>query len=220
MLRGFTREKAFENDMELLRALATGGECKNGSCSEEVKVIQDDDGNVLFPKPKAQGKDVLDYLVWETWIPDDPVSLEEMSRLQKEQREKENRAFEEANEEFCKQFKDDMANRKRSEKKKEASSEELVQSGNKAFQRRQYDRALTSYEAALKSIPWNCRALRNIAQVYLKQERYEEALEFSERAVFLEQANTKNLWRRSRALENLGKSQLMQTCAHHTNQGV
>merc|ERR1711991_65158 len=37
-----------------------------------------------FPQPKRKGKDCLDYSMWEKWIPDDPVSLEELRAKEKE----------------------------------------------------------------------------------------------------------------------------------------
>ena len=192
--------------MKLLKALALGESAAggNGESLQDTVVIKDDDGNVLFPKPKARAKDVLDYSVWDKWVPDDPVSLTEMSELQKQQREKENSAFEEANPEFCSQFKQDMAERKRSEQSKEKRSEDNVQKGNQAFKRKAYEKALSSYAAAVKVVPCNTKALRNMAQVYLKQGATDDALEFSERALFLEPDNSKNIWRRSRALELLG----------------
>merc|ERR1711865_1350674 len=45
--------------------------------SSQQKVTVEIEGQI-FPKPKVEGKDCLDYSKWDKWVPDDPVSLAEM----------------------------------------------------------------------------------------------------------------------------------------------
>eukprot|EP00512_Aurantiochytrium_limacinum_P014437 CAMPEP_0171574796 /NCGR_PEP_ID=MMETSP0961-20121227/5585_1 /TAXON_ID=87120 /ORGANISM="Aurantiochytrium limacinum, Strain ATCCMYA-1381" /LENGTH=845 /DNA_ID=CAMNT_0012130209 /DNA_START=243 /DNA_END=2781 /DNA_ORIENTATION=- len=165
---------------------------------ENEVTITDDDGTVLFPRPKQQG-DSLDYSKWDRWIPDDPVSLEEMQRAKDQIEEERNRQFEAANPEFCNQFKRDQAKRIASRDEKSRSAEKYRrQQGNMHFLKKNFDAALRSYGCALQSVPWSLSVLCNIAQVYLVQGALDDALEYCERALFIDDTNVKALWRHSR----------------------
>ncbi len=184
-------------------ARGTVSKVKHQNEKEQSTKILDDDGNILFPRPK-QECDVLDYTVWDKWIPDDPVSLEEMQRAKEKIEDERNLAFEQANPEFCNQFKEDQEKRRKANEKKEQDNEKLRLRGNQLFKRKKYLEALKCYMDALESMPWSVSIIGNIAQVYLRQKNYERALEFSERALFLEPENVKALWRHSRACIGAG----------------
>ena len=46
--------------------------------------------------------------MWEKWIPDDPVSLEELRQKEKEINKQKDAVFEKNNPEFCNNFIEDM----------------------------------------------------------------------------------------------------------------
>mmetsp|Transcript_28183 Transcript_28183/g.45287 ORF Transcript_28183/g.45287 Transcript_28183/m.45287 type:complete len:840 (-) Transcript_28183:118-2637(-) len=204
LIVGMTREQAWKERDERLTALAAGKRSKrvSGTGKDEQIVITDDDGVVLFPKPKAKS-DALDYSVWDKWIPDDPASLEEMQRAKDDIEDERNREFEQANPEFCQQFKDDQEKREEARMKKEKDGEKLKVRGNRFFKRKQYEEALKAYHDALLIIPLDLAVLGNIAQVLLRCEKFDEALEFCERSLFLDPDHTKSLWRHAKA--SIGK---------------
>ena len=192
LLRGITREKA-----EAERKAGVG--VRAAGDVETPEPITDDDGNILFPLPKKV-VDRLDYSVWDSWIPDDPVSLEEMRAKQNAVEAENNRRFEEANPEFCKQFLEDQEKREESKRKKLRNAEKRKLEGNKHMKRRRYEEALKSYHDALKLDPVGVAILTNIAQAHLKLKQYDDVVEFCDRALFVKPDSTKALWRRARAL--------------------
>ena len=84
----------------------------------DQKVTVEIEGEI-FPKPKKQGKDCLDYSVWDKWVPDDPVSLAEMKEKVDQVEGKKNALFEQNNPEFCTNFKEDMDQREKTKVRKE-----------------------------------------------------------------------------------------------------
>ena len=198
MLRGATRE-------EVQQARKEGRNRKGVAEANAVNPVLDDDGRVLFPQPKKQGVDRLDYSVWDSWVPDDPVSLEEMHERKAKIDEENNKRFEEANPEFCSQFLEDQAKRQESQEKKRRKAEKAKLSGNKLMKRRDYAGAIKKYHDALKLNPTFVPALTNLAQAHLKRKEYDDALEYCDRALFVQPDCVKALWRRARALKLLGR---------------
>merc|ERR1711871_1792258 len=145
-----------------------------------------------FPQPKKKGKDCLDYSTWEKWIPDDPVSLEEINQQKDE-------IFEKNNPEFCNNFIDDMKKREKSKLRKETTAEVQKQKGNKAFKRRDYEKALRRYQEALDEMPFLVPVLSNIAQCHLKLKNYDDTIEYCSRALFLKPSWVKAYSRRALA---------------------
>eukprot|EP00949_MAST-11_sp_MAST-11-sp1_P001422 g1422.t1 len=162
-----------------------------------VEIDAEDGSKVQFPRPKQKGKDCLDYSVWERWIPDDPVSLQEMKEKVDEVEKKKDEQFEAANKEFCDNFKKDMEDREKSRLRKETDAQRAKEKGNRYFKKRDYNSALTCYKEALDLLPYAQPVLTNIAQVYIKKKEYDEAIEFCNRALFLKENNVKALSRRA-----------------------
>lgn len=125
----------------------------NGKLSEEDK------------KQLKISRYTMDYSKWDSWSPSDEVSRQE--ELEREEREEKlkNEEFEKNNPEFCKQFVEDMANRKKSTQKKQEQADSLRLKGNKYFLAKDFTRALETYMEALKSAPFDPKLLLNIAQV-------------------------------------------------------
>jgi tetratricopeptide (TPR) repeat protein len=152
----------------------------------------------IFPKQQVnKGKDCLDYSVWDKWVPDDPVSLAEMKeKVDKVDAEK-NVLFEKNNPDFCNNFKEDMEKREKTKVRKETDAERNRQKGNKKFKKKEYKGALKLYKEALQLTPLVIPILTNIAQAYIKLNDYDEATEYCNRALFLDEQNVKALSRRS-----------------------
>ena len=152
-----------------------------------------------FPQPKQKGKDCIDYSMWEKWIPDDPVSLEELRAKEKEINKEKDALFEKNNPEFCNNFIDDMKKREKTKTRKATTAEVQKQKGNKAFKKRDYEKALRRYQEALDEIPYLVPVLSNMAQCHLKLKNYDDAIEYCTRALFLKPTWVKAYSRRALA---------------------
>lgn len=152
-----------------------------------------------FPQPKKKGKDCLDYSTWEKWIPDDPVSLEELRVKEKEINKQKDEIFEKNNPEFCNNFIDDMKKREKSKLRKETTAEVQKQKGNKAFKRGDYEKALRRYQESLDELPYLVPVLSNMAQCHIKLKNYDDAIEYCTRALFLKPTWVKAYSRRALA---------------------
>jgi tetratricopeptide (TPR) repeat protein len=139
---------------------------------------------------------------------------------QKEEEDKQNKLFEENNKEFCSQFLDDMNARKQQTEKKQQTAMTLKLKGNKYFKARKFLEALEQYMEALKLAPFDGTAiLTNIAQVqpsfypslpfigpsplsstpqaHIQLNNFEDALEFLDRALYLDPKCLKALSRKA-----------------------
>ncbi|XP_043920267.1 protein unc-45 homolog B isoform X2 [Protopterus annectens] len=85
---------------------------------------------------------------------------------------------------------------------------QLKEEGNKYFQASDYDNAIQSYTTAIK-LTKDKKALavlyRNRSACYLKKENYVQAASDASKAIDVNAADIKALYRRSQALEKLGK---------------
>ncbi|GMG16808.1 unnamed protein product [Phytophthora fragariaefolia] len=70
-----------------------------------------------------KARDANDYSLWDQWVPEDPVSLQEQAEREVELEKLRNREFESNNPEFCNQFKKDMEERQRSQEEKTRTAE-------------------------------------------------------------------------------------------------
>jgi hypothetical protein len=80
--------------------------------------------------------------------------------------------------------------------------------GNTAFRCGNLPEAMKCYRKALKILPFEVPVLTNMAQVSLKQEAWEDALEWCERALFVDRKCVKGLFRRALAYKAMGRLQL------------
>jgi len=160
-----------------------------------------------FPQPKKKGKDCIDYSMWEKWIPDDPVSLEELRQKEQEINKQKDAEFEKNNPEFCNNFIEDMKKREKSKLRKETTAEVQKQKGNKAFKRRDYEKALRRYQEALDEMPFLVPVLSNMAQCHLKLKNYDDTIEYCSRALFLKPSWVKAYSRRALAKRRKGMFQ-------------
>ena len=104
------------------------------------------------------------------------------------------------------QFKDDLAVREEARQKKEDGANISRLKGNRYFKAGHLDKALTCYFESLKASPFKVETLTNITQVYLRQNLYDDALEFADRALHVNGKHVKALSRRAVALKALGQS--------------
>lgn len=106
-----------------------------------------------------------DYSKWESWQPTDEVSRLEEEEKRRQEEEEANKLFEQNNPDFCKQYLNDMEERKKATVKKQESADILRLKGNRFFKAQDYPRALELYMEAMKETPFDGRLLLNIAQV-------------------------------------------------------
>ena len=143
----------------------------------------------------------LDYSKWDTWNPtEDPASIEERELEEKAAEKRKNAQFEKDNTEFCNQFMDDMKERQKKTDKKAESANVMRIKGNNEFKRKDYRTALIHYMDSLKVLPYESKTLTNIAQVFIKQEEYDDAEEFLKRVLYLDPKNVKGLSRMATVL--------------------
>ncbi|XP_018318631.1 protein unc-45 homolog B [Agrilus planipennis] len=88
-------------------------------------------------------------------------------------------------------------------------AQQLKEKGNEAFKNSDWESAILYYTKAIKLAEKDERNLaifyKNRAAAYLKQEKYEEALNDCNRSLEIIPTDPKTLFRRSQALENLGR---------------
>ncbi|POM72491.1 Hypothetical protein PHPALM_10782, partial [Phytophthora palmivora] len=144
-------------------------------------------------------RDANDYSLWNQWVPEDPVSLQEKAEREAELEKLRNREFENNNPEFCNQFKKDMEERQRSQEQKARMAELLKHKGNRFYKRKEYQDAIKSYMEALTASPFNVAVLANIAQCYLRLDELDDCTEFCTRTLFIDENYVKALSRRATA---------------------
>jgi tetratricopeptide (TPR) repeat protein len=81
----------------------------------------------------------------------------------------------------------------------------IITVGNKSFQKKQYQEALEYYMQSLKLLPFEVKTLTNIAQVHIKVKAYDDALEFLNRSIYVDEKNVKSLSRKCFVLTELGR---------------
>ncbi|RHY97051.1 hypothetical protein DYB35_006978 [Aphanomyces astaci] len=145
-----------------------------------------------------------DYSMWNKWEPQDPVTLDEKARHDALVEKMKNDQFEQANPDFCTQFKHDLEKRQQSTRDKDRLAQKHKTQGNTYFKRRQYTPALASYMAALVEAPYCPLILTNIAQVHLRLNATDDALEFCNRALFVAPTHIKALSRKASILHGRG----------------
>ena len=79
----------------------------------------------------------------------------------------------------------DIADRTKNREKKESSANIFRLKGNNYYKKSDYNNAMQMYQEALKILPYDCKTLLNMAQVYIKQKLYEDALEFISRTLYI-----------------------------------
>ncbi|EGZ11807.1 hypothetical protein PHYSODRAFT_518097 [Phytophthora sojae] len=146
-----------------------------------------------------KARDANDYSLWDQWVPEDPVSLQEKAEREAELEKLRNREFETNNPEFCNQFKKDMEERQRSQEEKARTAERLKQKGNRFYKKKQYEDAIKSYMEALLASPFNVAILANIAQCYLRLDQLDDCVEFCTRTLYVDEKHVKALSRRATA---------------------
>jgi len=166
--------------------------------------VRDEDGNaVVAPKCESTEKERIrqrytaDYSRWNDWVPTDQATVEENEMKEAELDKERNKAFEENNKDFCGQFLEDMDVRTKASAKKKEDAEKARAKGNKRFQRKEWALALSDYMESLRFLPFEPKTLTNIAQVHIKLNNYDDALEFLSRTLYLDYAHAKALSRRA-----------------------
>mmetsp|Transcript_21311 Transcript_21311/g.27710 ORF Transcript_21311/g.27710 Transcript_21311/m.27710 type:complete len:1112 (+) Transcript_21311:77-3412(+) len=146
-----------------------------------------------------------DYSRWELPVVDDPATVAEQAELQAANEEKENAEFEKNNPDFCGEFRVDQEKRAAAAKDKESGANVLRLKGNRFFKAKRFSEAIEKYMASLKVQPYTVNTLNNIAIAYHKKNLFEDAVEFSNRAVYLDSTHIKARVRRAASLKALGR---------------
>ncbi|KAL3662783.1 hypothetical protein V7S43_012186 [Phytophthora oleae] len=146
-----------------------------------------------------QSRDANDYSLWNQWVPEDPVSLQEKEEREAELEKLRNREFETNNPQFCNQFKKDMEERQKSQQEKAHTAERLKQKGNRFYKKKQYEEAIKSYMEALTASPFSVAVLANIAQCFLRLDQLDDCVEFCTRTLYVDNNHVKALSRRATA---------------------
>ncbi|KAK1931805.1 Sperm-associated antigen 1 [Phytophthora citrophthora] len=152
-----------------------------------------------------KSRDANDYSLWNQWVPEDPVSLQEKAEREAELEKLRNREFENNNPEFCNQFKKDMEERQRSQLEKANTAERLKLKGNRFYKKKQYDEAIKIYMEALTASPFSVAILANLAQCYLRLDLLDGCIEFCTRTLYVDDNHVKALSRRATAFHRQKK---------------
>eukprot|EP01006_Ploeotia_vitrea_P040123 TRINITY_DN66404_c2_g1_i2.p1 TRINITY_DN66404_c2_g1~~TRINITY_DN66404_c2_g1_i2.p1 ORF type:complete len:348 (+),score=35.18 TRINITY_DN66404_c2_g1_i2:49-1092(+) len=150
-------------------------------------------------------KYTADYSHWNTWVDETPATKEEIKLKEEEEEKKRNDEFEKNNPEFCNNFMNDIKERTKTREKKENSSNVCRLKGNNFFKQGDMAGALLQYQEALKLVPYDQKTLLNVAQVYIKQKQYDDALEFLSRTLYLNEKQAKAHSRQAFVYNELGK---------------
>ncbi|CAM9252279.1 unnamed protein product, partial [Ectocarpus fasciculatus] len=145
------------------------------------------------------------YSRWDQWVPSDPATKLELEEREKLEEKKRNEEFEKNNKEFCDKYLHDMTEREKEKNKKIQGADSSRLRGNNYFKHKKFDDALKCYMDALKDQPFDPKILINIAQVHIKCDRTEDALEFLARVLRVDSAHTKALSRKGHVLSSLGR---------------
>jgi tetratricopeptide (TPR) repeat protein len=143
-------------------------------------------------------RDANDYSQWKDWEPKDPVTLAEKAEQEAMLSKMRDTEFEKTNAEFCNNFKNDMEERQKSTLKKREDSEREKKFGNAYFKRKDFKQAMGHYMTALDLDNFKVPLLTNIAQVHLKNENYDQVLEFCKRAIYVDKKCIKAYSRRAK----------------------
>ncbi|KAG1694624.1 hypothetical protein DVH05_021125 [Phytophthora capsici] len=174
-----------------------------------------------------KSRDANDYSLWDQWVPEDPVSLQEKAEREAELEKLRNREFETNNPEFCNQFKKDMEERQRSQQEKASTADRtllcltvyrtelsvlmhclaagLKLKGNRLYKKKLYEEAIKSYMEALAVSPFSVAILANIAQCYLRLDLLDDCVEFCTRTLYVDSSHVKALSRRAAAFHRQKK---------------
>eukprot|EP00899_Mesostigma_viride_P019569 jgi/Mesvir1/27613/Mv07347-RA.1 len=142
----------------------------------------------------AKRTTATDYDKWRDWNKSTNPDADELdvSRLPPETRA------------FMKSIEDDCERRERERREDEDQANVLKNQGNEWYKRKDYDKAVAKYTAALKILPSSHIILANRAQAYLKLNRHADAIADCDKALALDARNVKALHRRGLARMALG----------------
>jgi hypothetical protein len=133
----------------------------------------------------------LNYAKWDTWEPTDEVSVGEKAEAERIADEARDREFEANNKEFCDGVIENKKQRDKDAAKKVESADLSCKRGNEHFKHNRFDQALECYITALKTCLHDVNILSNIAQVHIKQDRSDDALEFLSIVLFIDNKHIK-----------------------------
>ena len=142
-----------------------------------------------------------DYGRWEVDITDDPASKDETAVKAAELEAKQNAEFEKNNPDFCNEFKADQRKRLEKQANTAENANVLRLKGNRLFKAKRYGEALDRYMGSLKEEPYAVNTLSNVAMVHLKRKEFADALQFCDRAIYLDASCVKARSRRAGCLQ-------------------
>ena len=116
--------------------------------------------------------------------------------------------FEKANSEWCEGQKEEIDERNKKRDKQEKSADVIRLKGNRKFAAKEFPQAVKLYKEAMTSTPYKTNILTNLAQCFCKLKEWDEAVEFCNRALHVDQQkNVKAFSRRAFAYDNLGREE-------------
>ena len=197
-----TQRKRMEEEKERWWSGAENWVDYKANDNENSSINNDDtDGNQKSPARMLRDRYSMDYSRWDSWEPEDPVTMEERLKKEEEEDKVRNSEFEKANPDFCEGVLKDVANRNKKKKEETENANIRRLKGNNFYKLKDYSTALVQYFDALKIQPYDVKTLCNIAQTHIKLDQLSDANEFLDRVLYLDPKHAKALSRRATLLE-------------------
>lgn len=114
-----TQRKRMEEEKERWWSGAENWVDYKANDNENSSINNDDtDGNQKSPARMLRDRYSMDYSRWDSWEPEDPVTMEERLKKEEEEDKVRNSEFEKANPDFCEGVLKDVANRNKKKRRK------------------------------------------------------------------------------------------------------
>jgi tetratricopeptide (TPR) repeat protein len=97
-----------------------------------------------------------------------------------------------------------MQKRRETQEQKESAAKKHKMKGNRLFQARRYKDALDEYMTSLRDSPYLAATLGNVAMAHIKLEQWDDAIEFCDRCLHVDDTFVKAYSRRATARIALG----------------
>lgn len=153
-------------------------------------------------EPQGSGDSApIDYTKWDELAKraDGPIYKEDFEEIERLKEEAKDRQFEESNPEFVANFLSDQKKREETRKKRADNAERLKKQGTEAYKEGRLEHAMGCWLESVRLVPFQEQVLTNVAQLCIRMDKPEEALEFARRAIFIAPGNPKALFRRATA---------------------
>ena len=139
------------------------------------------------------------YTRWSesNYKPDDDATKEEAIKIEEEKENQLLTAFESNNKKWCNKMANDIQQRKVNADKKNKEADKNRMKGNSFFLKKHYSTALSYYFKAFELNPFNATVLTNMAICYGKLNQMKDAIEFCNRACYVDKTHMKAFYNRA-----------------------